>query len=90
MLPDMIKAERSRFLKEQKLVRRHLQNSGDVKKSVQRDSFNDVGRLDMADVSRGAVDPLGQFFLGQAPKAAVVGDLQADLAILLCIGRFHT
>ena len=43
----------------------------------------------MADVGRGAVDAFGQLLLCEPAQAAVVGDFQADLTVLLGVSRFH-
>ena len=68
---------------------RDLQNRGDVKERVQRDGLENIGCLHMADVGRGAVDAFSQLLLREPAQAAVVGDFQADLTVLLGVSRFH-
>lgn len=79
----------SRIIKNQEAVYRDIQCLRDGKQGVERDGLFDVRRLHMADEGRGAVDALGQLLLREPAQAAVVGDFQADLTVLLGVSRFH-
>ena len=43
----------------------------------------------MADEGRTQLQPFRQLLLRQTPQLPVVGDLQADLLVFVCVNGFH-
>ena len=77
------------LVKQQELIGRYIQHRGDVKQRIQGNRLVDVGGFNVADEGGGALHPLRKLLLSQAPELAVVGDLQADLAVFRFIFWLH-
>lgn len=67
----------------------NVQFCGDIKESVQRNGFLDIGGFHMTNEGRAQADLFSQLFLRQSAELSIVGNLQSQLKVIVCVFRFQ-